>query len=105
MQKKYLDQDPGPFVSHTGNPENGDWEEYAMYVATVENLSLAVAKEAYQKVCEGLKQETVLLLEKGPLVVGTDSPRVAHAKILFKRIAILESGIVYGRDGSVSYRV
>lgn len=105
MQKTYVDQDPGPFVSLSGNPENGEWEEYANYVTTIENLSLSVAKDAYQRVCAGLTEETVRLLEAKPQSNSTDSHFLAHAKLLYRRVVALESGVIYERDGRITYRV
>lgn len=104
-QRQYPDCDPGPFICTSSNPENGDWGEYAEYVGTMENLSLSVAKDAYERVKETLDPAAIDMLEKDPRHNTSKSWDIIHAKFLYRRIMELQSGIRYEKDGSIHFRV
>lgn len=94
-----------PFVSSSGNPENGDYEAWSVYVKRIEGMSLVEVDIQYTVASARFSADTVQAIESNPRVVAGDTPHVAHAKRLYAHYVQLRSGVRFEADGSMYYRV
>lgn len=84
---------PKPFYGLSGNPENGNWTDYADYCRSIEELSIKDVNTAYKVISLQLDETQRHALELCSATTQEDTPIVRHAKLLFQRKIALESGI------------
>lgn len=94
-----------PFVSDSGNPENGDYGAWGAYLKRIEDMSLVEVDIQYTVASARFSADTVQALESNPRVVAGDDSGVAHAKRLYAHYVHLRSGVRFEADGSMHYRV
>jgi hypothetical protein len=92
-------QDPGPFVATTGNPENGNWDEFSAYLKAIQGMSVEALTQACGLYAKKFARTILESSQENPRPDPRDPPDLAHFKRLYARLTELKTGVRFDEDG------